>query len=65
MGGAYEGDFDYVDGDLQRLDWGDFPHSVMHVKVLSWFELHKKKWGVFVMPSYTIQCAPGDSACQI
>jgi Uma2 family endonuclease len=56
--GDYEGDFDYVDGDLQRHDWGDFPHGRMHAQVMSWFGTHEKEWGILVMPSYTIQITP-------
>ena len=56
--GDWEGDFDYVDGALQRHDWGDYSHSEMHGKLMHWFVDRKKEWGVFVRPSYTIQITP-------
>ena len=56
--GDWEGDFDYVDGQLQRHDWGDYPHSRMHSELLGWFGQHDRDWHIRVLPSLTLEITP-------
>jgi Uma2 family endonuclease len=56
--GDWEGDFEYLEGILQRHDWGDYAHALMHSQLLA--ALPKMGFGskIYVLPSLTIQITP-------
>jgi Uma2 family endonuclease len=54
----WEGDFDYVDGVLERHDWGDYAHSELHGEVMAWIHDHKLQSKLQVIPSLTLQISP-------
>jgi len=56
--GDWEGDFDYVDGMLQRHDWGDYSHGNMQTRLMCWFADFKLDWHIWVIPSLTLQITP-------
>ena len=43
---AYEPDVDYVDGELEERNVGEFDHSVVQQEIAFWFSLHAKAWRV-------------------
>jgi Uma2 family endonuclease len=56
--GDWEGDFDYVDGRLQRHDWGDLAHGEMHELLIGHLSERGKKSKIIVLPSFTLQITP-------
>jgi Uma2 family endonuclease len=56
--GDWEGDFDYVDGKLQRHDWGDLAHGEMHELLIGHFSQQREKSNIRVLPSFTLQITP-------
>jgi hypothetical protein len=42
--GDWEGDFDYLDGDLQQHDYRDYDHATLHTRLSSWFGGHRLDW---------------------
>jgi hypothetical protein len=56
--GDWEGDFDYVDGKLQRHDWGDLAHAEMHERLIGHLSERRTKSNMQVLPSFTVQITP-------
>jgi Uma2 family endonuclease len=56
--GDWEGDFDYVDGVLERHDWGDYSHSEMHSQAMAWIHDQKLQSKFRALPSHTLQITP-------
>jgi Uma2 family endonuclease len=56
--GDWEGDFDYVDGKLQRHDWGDLAHGEMHKRLIGHFSQRREKSNIRVLPSFTLPITP-------
>src|ERR1700736_5941530 len=56
--GDWDGDFDYLDGVLQRHDWGDYDHATLHAQLLGWFGEHRLDWKISVLPSFRGQITP-------
>ena len=56
--GDWEGDFDYVDGNLRRHDWGDLAHGEMHERLIGHFSQQREKLNIRVLPSFTLQITP-------
>ena len=42
----YEPDVDYVDGELEERNVGEFDHNILQRAVLFWFYLHEKDWRI-------------------
>jgi Uma2 family endonuclease len=43
---SYEPDVEYVDGELEERNVGEFDHNMIQRAVLFWFYLHEKEWGI-------------------
>src|SRR5271157_3535962 len=41
---SYHPDRDYVDGEMQERNWGEFGHGLSQAFVSSWFFQHRRKW---------------------
>src|ERR1700679_952292 len=39
-------DVEYVDGELEERNVGEFDHNMIQRAVLFWFYLHEKEWGI-------------------
>jgi Uma2 family endonuclease len=43
---AYEPDMDYVDGELEDRNVGEYEHNVVQKRILFWFDRRAKEWRV-------------------
>jgi Uma2 family endonuclease len=43
---VYEPDVDYVDGELEERNVGEFDHNILQRAILFWFYLHEKEWRI-------------------
>src|ERR1700733_1442952 len=43
---SYEPDMEYVDGELEERNVGEFDHNMIQRAILFWFYLHEKEWGI-------------------
>jgi Uma2 family endonuclease len=46
LSSVYEPDVDYVDGELEERNVGEFDHSIVQQHLLMWFYLHEKEWRI-------------------
>ena len=46
LSSVYEPDVDYVDGELEERNVGEFDHSMVQQEICFWFSLHGKEWRV-------------------
>jgi Uma2 family endonuclease len=37
---------EYVDGELEERNVGEFDHNMIQRAILFWFYLHEKEWGI-------------------
>jgi hypothetical protein len=56
--GDWEGDFNYVDGRLERHDFGDLGHGEMHERLIGHFSEQGEKSKNIILPSFTLQITP-------
>ena len=56
--GEWEGDFDYLDGDLVRHDYGDWEHSRMHTLLTVLLMADDLGFKPLSLPSFTLQINP-------
>jgi Uma2 family endonuclease len=43
---AYEPDMDYVDGELEERNLGEYEHNVVQKRILFWFDRRAKEWRI-------------------
>ncbi len=43
---VYEPDVDYLDGELEERNVGEYDHSVVQKALLLWFARHERQWSV-------------------
>ena len=43
---SYEPDVEYVDGELEERNVGEFDHNMIQRAVLLWFYQHEKQWNI-------------------
>jgi len=43
---AYEPDMDYVDGELEDRNVGEYQHNVLQKRILFWFDRRAKEWRI-------------------
>jgi Uma2 family endonuclease len=43
---AYEPDAEYVDGEIEARNVGEYDHNAVQKAVLLWFARHEKEWGI-------------------
>ncbi len=51
---SYHPDCDYVDGELEERNVGEYPHGKMQAKLILWFGGHEEEWKVEVIPEQRI-----------
>jgi hypothetical protein len=51
-------DFDYVDGKLERHDFGDLRQGEMHERLIGYFSEQAEKSKTIILPTVTLQITP-------
>lgn len=52
---AYSPDRDYVDGEVQERNLGEFDHSRLQKRLILYFGVREKEWGIEVVPEQRVQ----------
>jgi len=52
---SYSPDCDYVDGELQERNLGEFDHAEVQAALLTWFRSHAKEWNIRAVPELRIR----------
>ena len=55
---SYEPDCDYVDGEVQERNVGEFDHNRLQGAVFAYFYNRRKEWGICVVPEQRVQVSP-------
>lgn len=55
---AYSPDCDYVDGDVQERNMGEWDHSSAQTLLAIYFGARRKQWGIKVVTEQRVQVAP-------
>ena len=55
---SYRPDCDYVDGEVQERNSGEFDHARLQGAVFAYFYARRKEWGICVVPEQRIQVSP-------
>jgi Uma2 family endonuclease len=55
---SYEPDAEYVDGDIEERNVGEYDHSAVQKAVLIWFYLHEKEWHIRGIQEQRTRVAP-------
>ena len=56
---VYEPDCDYIDGEVQERNLGEYPHASLQFALAKVFDFHRRDWNVRVAPELRVQVAPG------
>jgi Uma2 family endonuclease len=54
----YKPDVDYVDGEIEERNVGEFDHARLQGLIYAYLFSHEKHWQVFVVPEQRIQVSP-------
>ena len=52
---SYRPDRDYVDGEVQERNFGEFDHGAVQMFLGNWFYLHRQEWQLHVIPELRIR----------
>ena len=52
---SYHPDCDFVDGEVQERNLGEFDHAAIQGLLASWFGQHRQEWGLHVLPEMRIR----------
>jgi Uma2 family endonuclease len=52
---SYHPDCDYVDGEVQERNLGEFDHSQLQMAIAAWFHSHRNEWGIRVLPEQRVR----------
>jgi Uma2 family endonuclease len=55
---SYRPDCDYVDGEVQERNLGEFDHARLQGAIFAYFYNRRKEWGICVVPEQRIQVSP-------
>ena len=55
---SYSPDCDYVNGELQERNVGEFDHAKTQALLVHWFQLRAREWNIHVVPEIRLQVAP-------
>ncbi|MEP6963282.1 MAG: Uma2 family endonuclease [Acidobacteriota bacterium] len=55
---AYSPDCDFVDGEVQERNLGELDHGRLQKRLLMYFGLREKEWGIEVVPEQRVQVSP-------
>lgn len=56
---SYRPDCDYVDGELEERNVGEFKHNRMQALLLFWLMKHETEWGITLVPEQRMHVADG------
>lgn len=52
---SYHPDRDFIDGEVQERNLGEFEHAAIQAFLTSWFFQHREEWHVQVLPEMRVQ----------
>jgi Uma2 family endonuclease len=52
---SYHPDRDYVDGEVQERNLGEFDHAAIQAFLTSWFYQHRQEWNLHVLPEVRVK----------
>jgi len=52
---SYHPDRDYVDGEVQERNLGEFEHAAIQAFLTSWFFQHRQEWQLHVLPEMRLK----------
>ncbi len=52
---SFHPDCDFVDGEVQERNWGEFDHAAVQAFLTSWFYQHRHDWALQVLPEMRIR----------
>jgi len=52
---SYHPDRDYVDGEVQERNLGEFEHAAIQAFLTSWFFQHRQDWQLHVLPEMRVK----------
>jgi Uma2 family endonuclease len=55
---VYEPDMDYVDGELEDRNVGEYDHNVVQKRILFWFDRRTKEWRIRAVQEQRTRVAP-------
>ena len=55
---SYHPDCDYVDGEVQERNLGEFDHAAVQGFLSAWFHQHRQEWQLYVLPEMRIRVSP-------
>jgi Uma2 family endonuclease len=55
---SYRPDCDYVDGEVQERNLGEFDHARLQGAIFAYFYNRRKEWGICVVPEQRLQVSP-------
>jgi Uma2 family endonuclease len=55
---SYHPDCDYVDGEVQERNLGEFDHAAVQMFLGNWFFQHRQEWQLHVLPEMRIRVSP-------
>jgi Uma2 family endonuclease len=58
LGTTYHPDRDYVDGEVQERNLGEFEHAAIQAFLTSWFFQHRHEWQLHVLPEIRVKVGP-------
>jgi len=54
---SYHPDCDYVDGEVQERNLGEFDHGAVQMFLGNWFYQHREEWQLYVIPELRTRSA--------
>jgi Uma2 family endonuclease len=55
---SYHPDCDYVDGEVQGRNWGEFDHAAVQAFLTAWFYEHRQEWHLHVLVEMRVRVSP-------
>jgi hypothetical protein len=55
---AFHPDCDFVDGDLEVRNAGEYEHSTIQIALGAWFFIHRAEWNIRIASEYRAGVAP-------
>jgi Uma2 family endonuclease len=55
---SYHPDRDYVDGEIEERNLGEFDHASVQMALLAWFYARRNEWNVHVLPELRVRISP-------
>src|SRR5580704_5572361 len=52
---SYHPDRDYVDGEIEERNLGEFDHAELQTALAAWFHLRRKEWNVYALTEQRVR----------